>query len=106
MHCQLGDAAARVRDGRGAAASAAAAAAAAGGGVRRETLTSLMNFLQMGRISLLSVAENIMTCLSCGVILKMSCTSPRMSADRKQACRQPRLCHCLRGQHVQHSWKR
>lgn len=41
-----------------------------------------MNFLQMGRISLESVAENIMTCLSCGVILKMSCTSPRMSAQR------------------------
>ena len=39
-----------------------------------------MNFLQMGRISADSVAENIMTCLSCGVCLKMSCTSARMSA--------------------------
>ena len=59
-----------------------------------------MNFLQMGRISLLSVAENIMTCLSCGVILKMSCTSPRMSAERMQACRQPRLCDRLRADHL------
>lgn len=42
--------------------------------------TSDMNFLQIGRISLLSVALNIMTCLSCGVCLKMDCTSPRMSA--------------------------
>mmetsp|Transcript_12054 Transcript_12054/g.30713 ORF Transcript_12054/g.30713 Transcript_12054/m.30713 type:complete len:205 (-) Transcript_12054:208-822(-) len=38
-----------------------------------------MNFLQMGRISLESVAENIITCLSCGVSLKISCTSERMS---------------------------
>ena len=39
-----------------------------------------MNFLQVGRISLLSVAENIMTCLWWGVDLKISCTSRRMSA--------------------------
>ena len=39
-----------------------------------------MNFLQTGRISLDSVALNIMTCLECGVLLKMVCTSPRMSA--------------------------
>lgn len=44
----------------------------AAAGVKRKALTSDMNFLQMGRISLDSVAENIMTCLSCGVILKMS----------------------------------
>ena len=43
-------------------------------------LTSFMNFLHTGRISLDSVAENIITCLSCGVILKISCTSARMSA--------------------------
>ena len=42
--------------------------------------TSVMNFLQTGRTSADSVAENIMTCLSCGVILKISCTSARMSA--------------------------
>ena len=39
-----------------------------------------MNFLQTGRISLASVALNIMTCLEWGVALKMFCTSPRMSA--------------------------
>lgn len=40
-----------------------------------------MNFLQVGRISLLRVAENIMTCLWCGVDLKISCTSRRMSGE-------------------------
>ncbi len=44
-----------------------------------EWLTSCMNFLHMGLISLLSVALNIITCLSCGVILNISCTSARMS---------------------------
>lgn len=44
--------------------------------------TSDMNFLQMGLISLLRVALNIMTCLSWGVSLKMACTSDRMSANR------------------------
>lgn len=39
-----------------------------------------MNLRQTGRISLLSVALNIMTCFSWGVILKMSCTSRLMSA--------------------------
>lgn len=43
--------------------------------------TSFMNFLQMGRMSLASVAENIMTCLLCGVALKISWTSERMSAS-------------------------
>lgn len=40
-----------------------------------------MNLLQTGRISLLSVAENIITCLSWGVILKISWTSLRMSGE-------------------------
>mmetsp|Transcript_1090 Transcript_1090/g.4030 ORF Transcript_1090/g.4030 Transcript_1090/m.4030 type:complete len:205 (+) Transcript_1090:1325-1939(+) len=38
-----------------------------------------MNFLHTGRISFESVALNMSTCLSCGVILKISCTSCRMS---------------------------
>lgn len=42
-------------------------------------LTSCMNFLQTGRISLLRVALNIMHCFSCGVRRKISCTSRRMS---------------------------
>ena len=44
--------------------------------------TSCMNFLQMPRtpVSLDRVAENMSTCLSCGVFLKIACTSPRMSA--------------------------
>ena len=45
--------------------------------------TSDMNFLQIGRISCESVALNIMTCFSCGVALKISCTSARMSARRR-----------------------
>lgn len=45
-----------------------------------ENITSCINFLQTGRISLLSVAENIITCLSWGVILKIACTSLLMSA--------------------------
>ena len=42
-----------------------------------------MNFLQTVRISVFSVAENIITCFSCGVALKMSCTSLRMSARER-----------------------
>ena len=42
-------------------------------------LTSCMNFLQTGLISLERVAENIMTCFSWGVARKISCTSRRMS---------------------------
>ena len=38
-----------------------------------------MNFLQMGFISLESVAVNIITCFWCGVARKMFCTSARMS---------------------------
>ena len=66
--------------GRGEAAAGCRRAAPLKRGGGHVALTSDMNFLQMGRISLDSVALNIMTCLSCGVILKMSCTSPRMSA--------------------------
>ena len=46
---------------------------------RWQNTTSCINFLQTGRISLLRVAENIITCLSWGVILKISCTSLLMS---------------------------
>eukprot|EP00962_Isochrysis_galbana_P027936 scaffold8791_cov98-Isochrysis_galbana.AAC.5 len=42
-----------------------------------------MNFLHTARISVESVAENIMTCFSCGVALKISCTSLRMSGASK-----------------------
>ena len=42
-------------------------------------LTSCMNFLQTGRISLPKVALNIMTCFSCGVARKISWTSLLMS---------------------------
>lgn len=45
-----------------------------------EGRTLFMNFLHTERISLANVAENIMTCLSWGVSLKMACTSLRMSA--------------------------
>ena len=38
-----------------------------GGGER----TSCMNLLHVGRTSLLRVALNIMTCLSCGVFMKI-----------------------------------
>lgn len=47
-------------------------------------LTSCMNFLHTGRMSLLSVAENIMTCLPCGVLRKISCTSRRMSEKKRE----------------------
>jgi len=42
-------------------------------------LTLCMNFLHVTRISLDRVAENIMTCLWCGVDRKISWTSRRMS---------------------------
>jgi len=41
--------------------------------------TSCINFLQIGRMSLLRVAENIITCLSWGVTRKISWMSQRMS---------------------------
>lgn len=47
-------------------------------------LTSCMNFLQTGRISLLRVALNIMHCFSWGVRRKISCTSRRMSGWERQ----------------------
>ena len=40
-----------------------------------------MNFLQIVRTSLERVAENIMTCLWCGVWVKMPWTSRRMSVE-------------------------
>ena len=56
-----------------------------------------MNFLHTGRISLDSVAENIMTCLSCGVILKISWTSARMSSCSSILSHSSRMKwpHCL-----------
>mmetsp|Transcript_4409 Transcript_4409/g.17587 ORF Transcript_4409/g.17587 Transcript_4409/m.17587 type:complete len:205 (-) Transcript_4409:192-806(-) len=56
-----------------------------------------MNFLHTGRISFESVAENIITCLSCGVILKISCTSARMSSCSSILSHSSRMkCpHCL-----------
>lgn len=47
-------------------------------------ITSCINFLQTGRISLDNVAENIITCLLCAVLLKISCTSLRMSVNQKR----------------------
>lgn len=44
------------------------------------SLTLDMNFLQTARISGESVAENIITCLSWGVCLKISWMSARISA--------------------------
>lgn len=46
-------------------------------------ITSCINFLQTGRISLASVALNIMTCFSCGVMRKTSWTSLRISGSKK-----------------------
>jgi len=47
-------------------------------------ITSCMNFLHTGRISLLRVALNIITCFSCGVKRNISCTSRRISATYHQ----------------------
>ena len=44
--------------------------------------TSCMNFLQTGRISFESVAENIMTCFSWGVLRKISWTSRLISGKK------------------------
>mmetsp|Transcript_25424 Transcript_25424/g.66556 ORF Transcript_25424/g.66556 Transcript_25424/m.66556 type:complete len:205 (+) Transcript_25424:655-1269(+) len=41
---------------------------------------SCMKRLTVGRTSLLRVAENIITCFSCGVFMKICCTSARMSS--------------------------
>lgn len=51
------------------------------GQVEKGLITSCINFLQTGRISLLSVALNIITCFSWGVLRNISCTSRRMSAN-------------------------
>lgn len=45
--------------------------------------TLVMNFLQTPRMSWFSVAENIMTCFSCGVSLKISWQSARISAKQE-----------------------
>ena len=48
-------------------------------------ITSCMNFLQTGRMSLDRVAENIITCFECGVARKISWMSRRMSAHDTSA---------------------
>ena len=47
-----------------------------------ERITSCMNFLQTGRISLLRVALNIITCFSWGVIRNISWTSFLISVNK------------------------
>lgn len=47
-------------------------------------ITSCINFFATGRISLDNVALNIMTCLPCGVLRNISCTSLLMSTNRKK----------------------
>lgn len=47
--------------------------------VQWTSITSCINLRQTGRISLLSVAENIITCFECGVLRKISWTSRRIS---------------------------
>ena len=42
-------------------------------------ITSCINRFTVGRTSLLRVAENIITCFSCGVFIKICWTSARMS---------------------------
>ena len=44
-------------------------------------ITSCMNFLQTGRMSFERVAENIITCFSCGVARNISWMSLRMSVN-------------------------
>lgn len=56
----------------------------AGSTVFTPKLTSCMNLRQTGRISLLRVALNIMTCFSWGVALKISWTSRLMSTTRSK----------------------
>lgn len=68
---------------------------------RRGVITSCMNFLQTGRISLLRVALNIMTCFSWGVTRKISWTSRRMSAgDSKRTMHSYNYCSCVWKQHA------
>lgn len=54
-------------------------ASSASARIPRPLLTSWQNFLHTGRISLLIVAVNIITCFWWGVERKISCTSLRMS---------------------------
>ena len=61
----------------------AVASTSSGGREESSIFTSCMNFLQTGRMSLDKVAENIMACFSCGVILKISWTSRLISAKKK-----------------------
>ena len=56
------------------------ASTTAGGAPYVRAAAACMNFLQTVRISLERVAENIITCFSCGVLLKISCTSARMTS--------------------------
>lgn len=58
--------------------------AGSGGREGRRVFTSCMNLRQTGRISLLKVALNIMTCFSWGVMRKISWTSRRMSTKKKE----------------------
>lgn len=58
--------------------------AGSGGREGRRVFTSCMNLRQTGRISLLKVALNIMTCFSWRVMRKISWTSRRMSAGEKK----------------------
>lgn len=57
--------------------------AGSGGREGRRVFTSCMNLRQTGRISLLKVALNIMTCFSWGVMRKISWTSRRMSTRKR-----------------------
>lgn len=58
--------------------------AGSGGREGRRVFTSCMNLRQTGRISLLKVALNIMTCFSWGVMRKISWTSRRMSTRKRK----------------------
>lgn len=58
--------------------------AGSGGREGRRVFTSCMNLRQTGRISLLKVALNIMTCFSWGVMRKISWTSRRMSIRKRK----------------------
>ena len=65
-----------------------------------EIITSCMNFLQTGRMSLQSVAENIITCLECGVARNISWMSRRISAHTHRPTDD---CKCRQCQFRKHS---
>lgn len=48
----------------------------------KQVFTSCINLLQTALISLLRVALNIITCFSCGVALKICCTSVLISKSK------------------------